>query len=177
MGVIRDYAMLLVHTQSCLTLWDPMDCSPPGLSVYGISQARILQWLPFPPPGHLRDPGIKLWSNASQAVSLLLSQQVSLWLRTVVNKKTGELDDCLIFIKTIASELNPDLLFEIPVRKIPWRRKQRPTVTNPRGCKRVAHDLASKQQQFPNIFSIVFWMVDSVVTVVSTGKIPVSISL
>ena len=30
--------------QSCLTLWDPMDCSPPGSSVQGISQARILEW-------------------------------------------------------------------------------------------------------------------------------------
>ena len=29
--------------QSCLTLCDPMDCSPPGSSVHGISQARILE--------------------------------------------------------------------------------------------------------------------------------------
>ena len=31
--------------QSCLTLCDPMDCSPPGSSVNGISQARILEWV------------------------------------------------------------------------------------------------------------------------------------
>ena len=31
--------------QSCLTLCDSMDCSPPGSSVYGIFQARILEWL------------------------------------------------------------------------------------------------------------------------------------
>ena len=30
--------------QSCLTLCDPMDCSPPGSSVHGILQARILEW-------------------------------------------------------------------------------------------------------------------------------------
>ena len=30
--------------QSCLTLCNPMDCSPPGSSVYGILQARILEW-------------------------------------------------------------------------------------------------------------------------------------
>ena len=30
--------------QSCLTLHDPMDCSPPGSSVPGISQARVLEW-------------------------------------------------------------------------------------------------------------------------------------
>ena len=27
--------------------WDPMDCSPPGSSVHGILQARILEWVPF----------------------------------------------------------------------------------------------------------------------------------
>ena len=32
-------------TQSCLTLWDPMDCSLPGFSVHGILQARILEWV------------------------------------------------------------------------------------------------------------------------------------
>jgi len=29
----------------CPTLCDPMDCSPPGSSVHGISQARILEWV------------------------------------------------------------------------------------------------------------------------------------
>ena len=31
--------------QSCLTLHDPMDCSPPGSSVHGIFQARVLEWV------------------------------------------------------------------------------------------------------------------------------------
>jgi len=30
--------------QSCLTLSDPMDCSPPGSSVHGSFQARELEW-------------------------------------------------------------------------------------------------------------------------------------
>ena len=30
---------------SCLTLCDPVDCSPPGFSVHGILQARILEWV------------------------------------------------------------------------------------------------------------------------------------
>ena len=34
-----------VVTQSCLTLWDPMDCSLPGSSVHGILQVRILEWV------------------------------------------------------------------------------------------------------------------------------------
>ena len=32
-------------TQSCPTLCDTMDCSPPGSSIHGILQARILEWV------------------------------------------------------------------------------------------------------------------------------------
>ena len=32
-------------TQSCLTLCDPMDFGPPGSSIHGILQARILEWV------------------------------------------------------------------------------------------------------------------------------------
>ena len=35
-------------TQPCLTLCDPLDCSPPGSSVHGILQARILGWVAIP---------------------------------------------------------------------------------------------------------------------------------
>ena len=34
--------------QSCPTLWNPVDCSPPGSSVHGILQARILEWVIMP---------------------------------------------------------------------------------------------------------------------------------
>ena len=34
--------------QSCPTLCDPMDCSPPGSSVHGLLQARILEWIAIP---------------------------------------------------------------------------------------------------------------------------------
>ena len=30
--------------RSCPTLWDPMDCNPPGSSIHGIFQARVLEW-------------------------------------------------------------------------------------------------------------------------------------
>ena len=36
--------------QLCLTLGNPMDCSPPDSSVHGIFQARVLEWVPLPPP-------------------------------------------------------------------------------------------------------------------------------
>ena len=38
----RTYVLV---TQSCLTLCEPMDYSPPGSSVHGIFQARILEWV------------------------------------------------------------------------------------------------------------------------------------
>ena len=48
---VYDLAILCVHAkllQSCPTLCDPKDCSPPGSSVHGILQARILEWIAGP---------------------------------------------------------------------------------------------------------------------------------
>ena len=39
-----------------------MDCSSPIASVHGILQAKILEWVAFPSPGDLPDPGIELGS-------------------------------------------------------------------------------------------------------------------
>ena len=45
----KDYWPLdMLVTQSCLTLWDPMDRSLLGSSVHGIFQARILAWVAMP---------------------------------------------------------------------------------------------------------------------------------
>ena len=41
---------------SCPTLCDPMDCSPPGSSVHGILQARILEWVATPSSGGSSQP-------------------------------------------------------------------------------------------------------------------------
>ena len=43
-------------TQLCPTLCDPMDCSPPGFSVHGISQARIFEWVSISCSRDLSDP-------------------------------------------------------------------------------------------------------------------------
>ena len=40
--------VLCLVTQSCLTFCNPMDCNPPGSSVHGILQARILEWVAMP---------------------------------------------------------------------------------------------------------------------------------
>ena len=39
----RALCMCMLVTQSCLTLYDPMDCSPPVSSIHGILQARMLE--------------------------------------------------------------------------------------------------------------------------------------
>ena len=61
--------------QSCPTLCDSMDCSPPGSSVHEISQARTLEWVAFPTPGDLPRPGMKYRCPALWEESLLLSHQ------------------------------------------------------------------------------------------------------
>ena len=58
-----------VHTQSCLSLCNHMDCTLPGSSYHGIFQARILEWVAIPSPGDLLDPGIKPVSLASPALA------------------------------------------------------------------------------------------------------------
>ena len=60
----------VMRAQSCPTLWDPMDCSPPGSSVHGIIQAKILEWVVMLSPGNLPNPGIEIQSPVLQADSL-----------------------------------------------------------------------------------------------------------
>ena len=59
--------------QSCPTLCDPMDCSPPGYTIHGISRQEYWSGVPFPSPGDLPESGIEPWSPALQA-DYLLSQ-------------------------------------------------------------------------------------------------------
>ena len=70
--------------QSCLTLCDSID-----YSVYGILQARILEWVPFPSPGDLPNPGIKPRSPALQADSLPAIREAHWrWCQIKTNKQT-----------------------------------------------------------------------------------------
>ena len=48
-----------VLTQSCLTLFDPMDCSCQAPLSMELSRQEYWSGLPFPPPGDLPDPGIE----------------------------------------------------------------------------------------------------------------------
>ena len=64
----QHYKYACVCAQSCLTLWDMMDHSPPDSSVHGIFQG-YWSGLPFPTPRYLPDLGIKPASLTSPALA------------------------------------------------------------------------------------------------------------
>ena len=67
-----------------LTLCDPLDCSPPGSSVHGISQAGILEWVAMPSSRGSSQSGVKHVSVISPALQtgfLSLSHQGSPYRR------------------------------------------------------------------------------------------------
>ena len=70
--------------QPCPTLCDPMDCSPPGSSVHGILQARILEWVAMPSSRDLPDWGVE---PVSHYVSWVGRQALYHWQGP--NQKTG----------------------------------------------------------------------------------------
>ena len=59
-----------VSAQLCLTLCDPVDCSPPAPLSMGFPRQEYWSGLPFPTPGDLPDQGIELGSPALLADSL-----------------------------------------------------------------------------------------------------------
>ena len=60
----------MLVTQLCSTLWDPVDCSPPGSSFHGILQGRMLEWVAIPFSRYLPNSGIKYGLPAFQVDSL-----------------------------------------------------------------------------------------------------------
>ena len=72
-AIMKKVKVLVTHSYQ--TLCDPLDCSPPGSLSLGFSRQAYWSGLPFPSPGDLPDPGIKLRSPALQADSLLSHQE------------------------------------------------------------------------------------------------------
>ena len=76
---LTDFAYCGSDAQSCPTLYDPMDCSPPGSSVHGILLARILEWGIlcqgiFPTQG--LNPGLSFLTNMPPSAFILLQTSV-----------------------------------------------------------------------------------------------------
>ena len=66
-------SMKVKVAQLCLTLCSTMDCSPPGSSVYGISQARILEWVAI---SFSRESS---WPRDQTQVSCIAGRLFTLW--------------------------------------------------------------------------------------------------
>ena len=64
---------VLAQSLSCARLCNHMECSTPGSSVHGISQARILEWVVLSFSRYLPNPGIEPTSADLQADSLPMS--------------------------------------------------------------------------------------------------------
>ena len=60
-------------TQSCPTLYDPMNCSLPGFSVHGIFQARVLEWVAI---SFSRGSS---WPRGRTQVSCIAGRRFTLW--------------------------------------------------------------------------------------------------
>ena len=67
---IKLFVLLCLVTQSCPTLCNPMDCSPPGSSVCGDSPGKNTHGLPYPSPKDLPHPGTEPRSSALHVDSL-----------------------------------------------------------------------------------------------------------
>ena len=59
--------------QSCPTLCDPIDCSPPGSSVHGIFQARMLEWVAISFSRGTSQPRDRTW------VSCIVGRRFTVW--------------------------------------------------------------------------------------------------
>ena len=90
----------MLSPQSCSTLGDPMDCRPPGSSVYGHYPGKNTEVVAMPSSRALPIPGIKCRSPALQADSLPSEPP---------GKPTGPLGNSFsspVFVKTLSSPYN-----------------------------------------------------------------------
>ena len=97
--------------QSCLTLSDPMDCSPPGSSIHGIFQARVLEWVAI--AFSRRGPLEEVKSEKAAPMSI---RNETLCLYSIVYLKDRSQCCVLVTIKN-----------KIKLKNIFWRRQWHPT--------------------------------------------------
>ena len=98
-AIMKKVKVLVTHSYQ--TLFDPLDCSPPSSLSLGFSRQAYWSGLPFPSPGDLPDPGIKLRSPALQADSLLSHQES----RVIIFQLKKE---CLLELVTQGSDPKSD---------------------------------------------------------------------
>ena len=121
------YCMYVLVAQLCPTLWDPMACSPPGSSVHGILQARILECVAI---SFSREPS---QSRDQTQVFHMAGIFFTIW---ATRRNTTDLGAGILFSRASQVALmvknppanagDPRDAGSIP-RETPWRRKWQPT--------------------------------------------------
>ena len=98
-----------------------MDCSPPGSSIHGLLQAKILAWVAIPFSRDFPHPGIKPISPALQA-DFLLSHQGSLKRHHTESEMAGQKMEESISHSLIQQQQTQNVLFKIPAVK--WNKEK-----------------------------------------------------
>ena len=75
--ILFNVVVAILVTKSCRTLCSPMDCSTPGFSVHGTSQARIVDWLAISFSKGSSQPRDPIQDSCIAGGSLLTSHQRS----------------------------------------------------------------------------------------------------
>ena len=130
--------------QSCPTLYNPIDCSPPGSSVHRVFQARMLEWVAVSyPMDRYRFNSSELASLVAQTVKSLPAMQ-----KTQV-QSLGQEDTMEKGMATHSSIL---------AWRIPWTGK--PDRLQSMGLRRAGHDWATNTDSESELF---LWCVPGVV--------------
>ena len=113
-GLVCCTKELLLVTQSCPTVYDPMDCSPPGFLSVEFSRQEYWSGLPCPPPRDLPNPGtepVSLKSPALAGVLLTTIPTGEALMRYTQSQKQGILTSQLFSSRTVFQLLSCVWLF------------------------------------------------------------------
>ena len=83
--------------QLCPTLCDPMDCSPPGSSVHGIFQARILEWVAIPFSRGSSWPRNQTWVSWVSCIGMWILYHCATWETQLVTIKSAMEETELVY--------------------------------------------------------------------------------
>ena len=152
--------MLYLVTQSCPTLCDPMDYGLPGSSVYGIFQARMLEWIAIFSPRESSQPRdwTQVFHIAGRFFTIWATREAqTLGIKKVLPITLGFPGGTSGKESTCQYRRHKRPRFDPWVRKIPWRRKWQPTpvfllgkshgqrsLVQALGLQRAGHDWASE---------------------------------
>ena len=98
-----DECAVCLATQLHLTLYDPMDCSPPDPSVHGISQARVMEWVAI---SSRRSSQPRDWARISR-VSCITGRFFTCWAMLLSSVQFSSVSQSCPTLCWTAKELHP----------------------------------------------------------------------